>query len=145
MTGATDLIEDIAAALAGAPSYHLYIDYGHLGPVPGDTLQAVSAHRYADPLAAPGEHDLSAQVDFAQIAAAAQANGLTTHGPITQGKLLGRLGAAQRLERLAANQDARTLLTLHTGLARLMDPSGMGARFKALALASPGLAVPVVF
>jgi len=72
-------------------------------------------------------------------------NGLTTHGPITQGKLLGRLGAAQRLERLAANQDARTLLTLHTGLARLMDPSGMGARFKALALASPGLAVPVVF
>ena len=145
MSGAADYLRGLAAALADAPQIHLYIDYGHLGPVQGDTLQAVTSHRYVDLLQAPGAHDLSAQVDFAQIGAAAISAGLACFGAITQAEFLGRLGAAARLERLAAGKEARTIHQLQTGLARLMDPSGMGARFKVLALASPGLAVPPVF
>ena len=145
MSGAQSYLAELAKALAAAPQVHLYVDYGHVGPVVGNTLQAVSAHRYADPLAAPGEHDLSAQVDFAQIGAIATQAGLTAHGPLTQAEFLGRLGAAERLQRLAMRKDARTLHQLQTGLTRLMDPSGMGGRFKAMAFSSPGLAVPPVF
>ncbi len=145
MSGAQAYLHNLAASLAAAPQIHLYVDYGHVGPVLGDTLQAVTAHHYSDPLEAPGEHDLSAQVDFAQIAAVARANRMNSCGPLVQAELLGRLGAAQRLERLAHGKDARTLHQLQTGLARLMDPSGMGGRFKALALASEGLAAPPVF
>ena len=145
MNGAAEYIGHLCRALAAAPHMHLYIDYGHTGPVIGDTLQAVTGHRYAHPLAAPGQYDLSAQVDFAQIAAAATQAGLTPHGPVTQAEFLGRLGAATRLERLAAGKDLRTIDELQSGLNRLMDPSGMGGRFKAMALASPGLAVPPVF
>ncbi|MDW8443590.1 MAG: SAM-dependent methyltransferase [Acetobacteraceae bacterium] len=43
------------------------LDYGHLGGAQ-DTLQAVRRHRPLDPLAAVGEADLSAQVDFAALA-----------------------------------------------------------------------------
>jgi NADH dehydrogenase [ubiquinone] 1 alpha subcomplex assembly factor 7 len=142
MTGAAALIADLAQL---SPAYMLFIDYGHLGPVFGDTLQAVSGHRFADPLAAPGEHDLSAQVDFAQVREAALASGFEAHGPVTQAEFLGRLGAAERLERLTRGKDAASVQAMQTGLARLMQPSGMGGRFKAFALASKGLASPPVF
>ena len=127
------------------PLAMLFIDYGHTGPVPGDTLQAVRGHRYVDPLDTPGEADLSAQVDFAQVLDAARAIGLDGYGPISQAAYLGRLGAAERLERLTRGKDAGTVHQLQTGLARLMDPSGMGARFKAIALTSKGLARPPGF
>ena len=127
------------------PVTMLFLDYGHTGPVPGDTLQAVRGHRYVGLLDTPGEADLSAQVDFAQVLDAARAIGLDGYGPISQAAFLGRLGAAERLERLARGKDAGTVHQLQTGLARLMDPSGMGARFKAIALASKGLARPPGF
>ena len=142
ISGAAALVEGLASL---APAYLLFIDYGHEGPLLGDSLQAVTAHRYTDPLAAPGEADLSAQVDFAQVRGAALAAGLAAHGPITQAELLGRLGAAERLERLARGKNAATVEALQAGLARLMQPNGMGGRFKALALASKGLARPPVF
>ena len=145
-----EIMKASSALIAGrakqsAHAYHLFIDYGHVGPVYGDTLQAVQNHRYVDPLATAGEADLSAQVDFAQIAAAARECGLDAYGPITQAEFLGRLGAAERLERLTRGTDAATVQAMQTGLARLMQPSGMGGRFKALALASKGLARPPVF
>src|SRR5262249_60614663 len=42
----------------------LIIDYGHVESGIGDTLQAVGGHAYADPLAAPGLVDLTAQIGF---------------------------------------------------------------------------------
>ena len=44
-------------------------------PAFGDTLQAVRRHAFADPLAEPGEADLTAHVDFAALAEAARAAG----------------------------------------------------------------------
>ena len=52
-----------------ARSPRLFIDYGYEGPAVGDTLQAVRAQSYEDPLAAPGAVDLTAHVDFAAFAA----------------------------------------------------------------------------
>ncbi len=65
-----------ALAARGAPLAALFIDYGHAESRGGETLQAVKAHRPVDPLAEPGDADLTAHVDFAAFAAAARGAGL---------------------------------------------------------------------
>ena len=50
---------------------------------PATSLQGVRGGRPADPLAAPGETDITAHVDFAAFAAAAAAAAI--HGPVPQG------------------------------------------------------------
>ena len=46
----------------------------------GDTLQGVRGHRYEDPLSAPGEIDLTAQIDFTTFGNAIKARGLAVVG-----------------------------------------------------------------
>ena len=68
---ATAIMSTLAARIAVDGGAALVIDYGYEGPAFGDTLQAVRGHAYADPLAEPGEADLTAHVDFAALARAA--------------------------------------------------------------------------
>lgn len=122
-----------------APLAALFIDYGYVGPAIGDTLQAIRAQRYEDPLASPGTADLTAHVDFAAFAADARAAGLSVDGPRTQAEFLGALGILERTSRLmAANPAAAS--SLEAATARLIAPTGMGAHFKAIGLRSAGLA-----
>ena len=116
----------------------LLIDYGHDRSSFGDTLQAVAAHRYIDPLAAPGEADLSLQVDFAALAAALHDAGLASDGPAAQGEFLGRLGIVERASRLMAANPTKAA-EIEASVARLIAPQGMGTRFRALGLRSPAL------
>lgn len=143
-----DIFETRAAAFAhwtaklaalGVPTAALFIDYGHGQPALGDTLQAVHGHRYDDPLRAPGESDLTAQVDFAAFAAAARDRGFYCDGPLAQGEFLGRLGIVERASRLMAANPAKAL-EIESGALRLMSPGGMGSRFYALGVSSKGLA-----
>jgi len=142
-----------AAALAGAiaerltdtPGAALLIDYGYITVTPGPTLSAITGHRRADILEAPGEADLSAHVDFAGVAEAARAAGAAVYGPMPQGSFLNALGAAARLDRLKASADPAQRTALDGGLTRLIDPGEMGNLFKALALTSPGLPAPAGF
>ncbi len=53
-----------AARLAAQGGAMLAIDYGHDGAGVGDTLQAVRRHAFVDPLAEPGDADLTVHVDF---------------------------------------------------------------------------------
>lgn len=129
----------LAASLAArrAPLAGLFIDYGHVASAHGETLQAVQAHRFTDPLAAPGEADITAHVDFEAFAAAAVASGLCVGAPKSQRALLFGLGLRERAERLAQSRpDA--FETLRAGVERLVDPApaGMGSLFKAATLAS---------
>ena len=117
----------------------LFVDYGHLRSSLGDTLQAVRSHRPAPVLEAPGEQDLTAQVDFEALAAAARSAGLEVDGPMPQGAFLGRLGLSERAHRLMVGQPSRTAAAIESGALRLIDPSGMGSRFKAIGLRSPSL------
>lgn len=122
-------------AACGTPLAALFIDYGHAKPGFGDTLQAVAAHRYADPLQTPGEADLTAQVDFSAFANTVRASGLASDGPLPQAEFLGRLGAVERASRLmAANPDRAA--TIEAGMARLMAPTGMGSRFQVIGIRS---------
>lgn len=117
----------------GAPLAALIIDYGHFESGFGDTLQAVRAHRYLDPLEAPGQADLTAQVDFAALKAVAVRHGLCVDGPTTQAQFLGTLGIAERASRLMATNPAKAA-EIESAIARLMAPTGMGSRFKAVGL-----------
>jgi NADH dehydrogenase [ubiquinone] 1 alpha subcomplex assembly factor 7 len=141
--------EAIAAMLAARMSRHksaaLFIDYGPETSGPGDSLQAISGGQPANPLATPGNADLTAHVDFMRFGGAAKANGADVHGPIAQGIFLARLGLFQRTNRLARQLDARNAAMMMEGARRLTEPDRMGRLFKAIALTSPGTPVPAGF
>ncbi|WP_236960475.1 class I SAM-dependent methyltransferase [Methylobacterium durans] len=132
----------LAARLARAGGALLLIDYGHVAPGFGDTLQALARHRFVDPLAEPGEADLTAHVDFAALARAAQGEGARVHGPVTQRDFLMDLGLLARAERLTRSADPAQAAAIATAVARLTDPAerGMGHLFKVMAIGSPDLA-----
>jgi len=117
----------------------LIFDYGNTALGFGETLQAVRNHQYADPLADPGEADLTTQVNFGELVVAARRKGAATHGPITQGEFLRRLGIEVRAARLKENATAQQAADIDAALARLTAPDQMGELFKVLAIAAPKL------
>jgi SAM-dependent MidA family methyltransferase len=122
----------------------LAIDYGYAGPAVGDTLQAVKAHRFADPFADPGEADLTAHVDFAPLADVARGAGLTVAGPVGQGEWLRRLGIDARAKALADTAPARAA-EFAGQRDRLVAAGEMGDLFKAMAATAQGWPEPAGF
>ncbi len=53
-----------------------------------------------DPLATPGEADLTAHVDFGALSAVSRAAGLAVYGPVEQGPFLQALGLEARADQL---------------------------------------------
>jgi NADH dehydrogenase [ubiquinone] 1 alpha subcomplex assembly factor 7 len=128
----------VAARLRRHRGAALFIDYGsHAGGLFG-SLQAIADSTKADPLAPPGTADLTAHVDFADLAHVGKAGGASVHGPTTQRHLLLQLGIRERTERLAADAGMTQAEALRKGLTRLIAVDQMGTLFKAIALASPG-------
>ncbi|PZU10385.1 MAG: methyltransferase [Sphingomonas sp.] len=127
----------IAAALArrleAQGGAMLIVDYGHDGSRHGDTLQAVRAHAYADPLAYPGSSDLTAHVDFLALEAAATAAGARVAGPVEQGQWLIALGISDRAASLGRGAPGRSG-EIASAYRRLTHPDEMGSLFKALAV-----------
>jgi NADH dehydrogenase [ubiquinone] 1 alpha subcomplex assembly factor 7 len=130
---ATALAEVIGEVIARVGGAALIIDYGYAGTGFGETLQAISKHRAANILDAPGEADLSAHVDFAALAEAATNAGAMAHGPIDQSALLKALGIEARAEALQrANPSEADAIA--AAVARLCDADKMGSLFKAFAI-----------
>ena len=126
------------------PGLALFIDYGPADGAPGDTLRAFYRGEQVDPLAMPGESDLTVDVDFARLARIAEAAGLAVHGPVEQGRFLMSLGAEARMQALIRANPGQAD-AIHEGVRRLVDPAEMGARFKVMCLSAPGLPVPAGF
>ena len=138
-----DVIAEIIALRAQhVPTAALFIDYGHETSAPGETLQAVKAHDFTDPLERPGEADLTAHVDFGQLGDAARENGLAVHGPLTQGHFLLALGLKERCDRLMGDADDETRELISSGTKRLADPAQMGELFKVMSFTSKNLTPP---
>ncbi len=97
------LAQHLGERLRTVPGAALFLDYGPLASGPGDSLQSLRGGRPADPLAEPGEADLTAHVDFVAFA---RESGLPAHGPVPQGKFLARLGLFARIHRLARDPAA---------------------------------------
>ena len=119
----------------------LIIDYGyeqaqyyHVERISGSLICHYRHRVHPDPLVYPGLQDVTAFVDFDALADAAQGNGFTITGLVSQAEFLianGILGIAQQqvekadsTQRMAISQQVKTL-TL---------PDEMGEKFKVLAL-----------
>ena len=124
-------ISTLAIHLATHGGAALIIDYGHRETASGDTLQAVHRHAFADPLANPGNHDLTAHVDFEAVANAAA--GVAVTPLVSQGTWLERLGIGARAMALAARSPNRTE-EIAAARRRLCDAAEMGELFKVIAL-----------
>jgi NADH dehydrogenase [ubiquinone] 1 alpha subcomplex assembly factor 7 len=135
------LMSEIGRHMAAYGGAALLIDYGHSRRGFGDTLQAVREHRFVDPLAAPGEADLTAHVDFAALGEAARLAGSALHGPTPQGAFLRQLGIEARAARLKAAASPAQAQAVDAALARLTGEgtSEMGTLFKVMAASGPGL------
>ncbi len=121
----------------------LFIDYGEASAIRGDTLQAIRNQTYEHPLTSPGEADLSTLVDFLElerITRLVSKDRLNVDGPVTQAEFLGRLGIMERASRLMSANPAKAA-EIETGIARLMSPQAMGARFKAIGIRSTDLPI----
>jgi SAM-dependent MidA family methyltransferase len=138
------IMQRCAFRLARQGGAMLAIDYGYSGPAPGDTLQALKAHRFVDPFADPGEVDLTAHVDFTALAVAAQNAAVSVSPLTTQGEWLRRLGIDARLQSLATATPARAR-ELQGQRDRLVEADAMGELFKAMAFTAPGWPAPAGF
>lgn len=138
------IMQRCAFRLARQGGAMLVIDYGYRGPAAGGTLQAVKAHRFADPFADPGEVDLTTHVDFTALADAARSAGVEIAGPVGQGAWLQALGIDARLKALAAAAPERAG-ELAGQRDRLVAPQAMGDLFKVMAASAPGWPRPEGF
>jgi SAM-dependent MidA family methyltransferase len=138
---------EIGRRIAGEGGAALVIDYGHVESDVGDTLQAVGAHAYADPLTAPGNLDLTAHVDFQALARAVEAMGVNGFKPLEQGEFLRRLGIETRAASLKSKATPAVAAGIEQALVRLTGygRTGMGTLFKAAAFAHRSLGVPPAF
>ncbi|MGD9541679.1 class I SAM-dependent methyltransferase [Methylocystis sp.] len=137
------LMSEIATRLVAEGGAFLLIDYGYEQTTLGDSLQAVSRHACVDPLAAPGEADLTAHVDFAALARAAHACGAKVLGPVTQAHFLMQLGIERRAETLskkATPEQAQAIVDAFERLAGIDDARHqMGQLFKVMAVTHPDM------
>jgi SAM-dependent MidA family methyltransferase len=135
------LMSEIARRIVADGGALLLVDYGYTQTTLGESLQAVAQHAYVDPLAAPGEADLTTHVDFAALARAAREKGAKVQGPVTQSDFLKQLGIERRAETLRRKATARQLADIDSALERLVgigDPrEHMGEVFKVMAVMHP--------
>lgn len=142
---ARTIASDLARRVGEHGGAVLIIDYGYTGGSAGDSLQALRRHRPVDPLACPGDADITAHVDFQAITQAAAVSGAEVHGPVEQGTFLRALGIRERSEALAAQANAAQRRNLLAALERLTSSAHMGSLFKALAFTPRAAPVPAGF
>ncbi|HEX8296377.1 MAG TPA: SAM-dependent methyltransferase [Chthoniobacteraceae bacterium] len=133
---ALDWIEQLAAKLQRG--FVLLVDYGfsqeelYRPDRVGGTLSAYAAHqRESNPLARPGEVDLTAHVNFTALARGAISRGLRLHGFTDQHHFMVGLGRLHFPDQSDSSQlNSKELRAFQT----LMHPTLMGRAFKALCL-----------
>ncbi|PIW29291.1 MAG: methyltransferase [Rhodospirillales bacterium CG15_BIG_FIL_POST_REV_8_21_14_020_66_15] len=135
----------LAARLAAQGGAALIVDYGHDRSAPGDTLQAVKGHEYAGVLDDPGDVDLTAHVDFQQLANVCIRAGAATFGPVGQGDFLSALGIRERAAALTARAGEDQRADIEAALDRLTGADQMGRLFRVLAVQHPRLPRPSGF
>ena len=129
----------ISAACNIERGFLLVIDYGYtrdeqLAGRHRGTLKAIRQHSVsANPYEAPGEQDITADVNFTALAAVAEQHGMRTHKLVTQSQFL--LGIGEANEFADAFEDCRLpqeRAKVALQLKHLVTPAGMGESFHVL-------------
>ena len=131
----------LSERLAGFGGAALIIDYGHLEFGVGDTLQAMAGHAFVEPLARPGEADLTTHVCFETLARIAADKRLSIDILTTQAQFLNELGIRPMAANLSRHATPEQAEAIAKALERLTDdaPRAMGSLFKVLAVSAPGI------
>jgi SAM-dependent MidA family methyltransferase len=140
---ARQYMDRIAASIQRG--FILAIDYGYtreeqLAGRHRGTLKAIRQHSIsANPYEAPGEQDITADVNFTALAAAAERHGMLAHKLVTQSQFLMGIGEANQFadafeECRLPQERAKVALQLK----HLVTPAGMGESFHVL-IASKGV------
>ncbi|WP_150290954.1 class I SAM-dependent methyltransferase [Sphingobium estronivorans] len=135
---------ELAHRIARQGGAAIIVDYGYEGPATGDTLQAVRAHKFADPFLEPGESDLTTHVDFTMLGNMARQAGLRVTRTVGQGHFLRQLGIDARAGQLSRTAPARAD-EVEAARCRLTADDAMGTLFKAMAWVHPDWADPAGF
>jgi SAM-dependent MidA family methyltransferase len=123
--------------------YLILVDYGAeaadllTAPERGEgTLRAFRHHRLSiDPLAMPGEQDLTTTIDWTNVKRVAEELGLRPVSFNRQDEFLLRAGILEQLERMTANaQDEAEAVILRSSVRELILPGGMSDHFQTLVL-----------
>ncbi len=138
-------VRSVANLLKKQKGAALFIDYGHVKTGMGDTIQAVKSHRFESIFDTPGHADLTAHVDFENVQNIARAEGVATHGAVSQGGFLRSLGIEVRAQMLKLGLNEEKAEQLESGLNRLIDTEQMGMLFKVLALCDDPKITPAGF
>lgn len=132
---------------AGGSGAALLIDYGfpaheyYLPQRAQGTLMCHYRHRaHTDPFYLPGLQDITAHVDFTEVARAGLEAGLELHAYMTQAAFLLAAGLPSLLER-EAPEDAARWLPVANAVQKLTSPAEMGELFKVMVLGC-GMALP---
>jgi SAM-dependent MidA family methyltransferase len=140
---AQHFMDEIAAGIQRG--FIIAIDYGYtraeqLAGRHRGTLKALRQHSIsANPYEAPGDQDITADISFTALAAAAEKQGMQTHKLITQSQFLMGIGEANQFA--DAFEDCRLpqeRAKVALQLKHLVTPAGMGETFQVL-IASKGV------
>ncbi|MEZ5902803.1 MAG: SAM-dependent methyltransferase [Alphaproteobacteria bacterium] len=135
-----DFINKITKIILNQGGSALFLDYGFNQMIAGETLQAVKNHRYCDIFDTPGQADLSAHVNFADLSHKILEKNMTLHGPVSQRDFLKRLGIDIRAENLHRLATQPQRVEIDSALKRLTgEDTGngeMGTLFKVIAFSS---------
>src|SRR5579864_6320466 len=121
------------------PGFILAIDYGYtrdeqLAGRHRGTVKAIRRHSVsANPYEAPGEQDITADVNFTALATAAEERGMHAHKLVTQSQFLMGIGEANQFA--DAFEDCRLpqeRAKVALQLKHLVTPAGMGESFHVL-------------
>ncbi len=136
-------MEELGAIVAEKTGAILAIDYGYAETQTGETLQALEKHQMVDPLANPGDADLTTHVDFQALTEKLDREKLNICPLITQGDFLKAMGIELRAKAIMDHiPDAKE--KVENDLNRLIGAKQMGELFKVQAIGSKNM-VPYPF
>ncbi|WP_336294242.1 class I SAM-dependent methyltransferase [Bartonella sp. CB169] len=125
------LMQQISDHLAHMKGCALLIDYGASDLAFGDTLQAISKHRFCNIFDSPGEHDLTSHVGFSFLKKIAIEQGCFAE-ILEQGDFLLKMGLLERARQLGANKSTTLQDKIYQDIERLIGSDQMGKLFKVL-------------
>ncbi|CAG9537860.1 unnamed protein product [Cercopithifilaria johnstoni] len=132
--GAGTYVNQVADSITKFGGFVLIIDYGHDGTRKDLSLRAYKDHQIVHPLENPGEHDITADVNFGYLKSLIKDRTLV-FGPVKQREFLVQMGIGLRLEKLLAScKTKEEKKNLVESCEILLSDKGMGERFKVMSI-----------
>ncbi|KAJ1024819.1 hypothetical protein NDA16_002859 [Ustilago loliicola] len=113
----------------------LVIDYGG-DQAYGSSFRAFRHHQLVPIFEQPGAVDLTVNVDFLHLKSAIQTTDARYLGPLDQADFLVGMGLQMRTEKLVQSKAEQDEKRIKDAANRLIDETGMGVQYKALAVAA---------